>query len=265
MEVISMNYYDLTVGMFCEESGRDDLLFCYEAVKEDFFNEISGEYLEATKPSQNNNSKKTKIKNFLKTHKKLLKMCAVALVALTALVVAVKAKMNMDSDMKEARQLEKLVDEQRQKYKEYKEKYNLVEKKLSIILKEEELASDEVNNYDKEADDLHIKGIKLMDDYVKAKSENNREKSRELLDQLGKKNAEMDEITDKYTSAMNRKHNASMKAIAINGKKGRIEIEMNSVNRLYMRYAARYNQIAKKYGKFKKMKLLPTSLAEVSD
>ena len=91
-----MNYSLLHTGLVCED--REDLGLCYEAAREDFFDEISGDLLleEGQDEKSDKDDKKQakeakkKVKKAKKITKKKIAACALLLTLLAAAVVALK-------------------------------------------------------------------------------------------------------------------------------------------------------------------------------
>ena len=239
----------------CACSDVDDLLFCYEAVKEDFFNEISGEYLE----SSNDTISKSKIKDFMFKHKKLLKMCAVALVALTALAVAVKVKL----DLKHAEKIEKLTNEQRQKYKEYKKKYDELTKKLEVVRNEGKEICQDIRTRDKDnaarQEEINRLLVRRQDKKLSVKEW---DKIHNRVSELEKKSSEYHKNARKADPAY--QENLKQRR-ALKNDRSDVFFEMEEINNLYHDFAIKYNKIVKRYGKFKNMKEMPESLSGVND
>ena len=86
-----IDYNVLNIGLQCAD--REELSFCYEAVKEDFFDEITddGFYIESeSSDSQEIKAEKKKLQKLKKLSKKRIAAIATALVAFGALIVALK-------------------------------------------------------------------------------------------------------------------------------------------------------------------------------
>ena len=105
MIYIMFDYDVLNAGLYCESVEQDDAEFCYEAVREAFFDEISDmEYLEESGDS------KGKIKTILKENKKKIAVIAACIVAITAIIVILRKKGSKTSVEKAEQAKEVLVE-----------------------------------------------------------------------------------------------------------------------------------------------------------
>lgn len=126
------DYNTLEIGLWCENKEFEEANFCYESVKESFFDDICGNdefYTEGIvdklkKPKKEESTKSAKIKKLIGANKKKIAIVAACAVAILAAVVILKKK----GKTKEAEAAKKVGESLKASAEKLKEKNNEVEK-----------------------------------------------------------------------------------------------------------------------------------------
>ena len=125
------DYNTLETGLWCAGKGFEEANFCYESVKESFFDDICGNdefYTEGIvdkfkKPKKAEPTKSAKIKKIISANKKKIAIVAACAVAILAAVVILKKK----GKTKEAEAAKKVGESLKASAEKLKEKNNEVE------------------------------------------------------------------------------------------------------------------------------------------
>ena len=152
-----MNMYSLyEFGIECADHHEID--FCYESVRDEFFSDISGEFI--TEAKKQKRSALDSIKEWLKRNKKRIALLAAGIAAVVILVSQLRKR----NAVKEAKEIEKKANDLKKQYRD--------------LRKSQKELEDAVKAYDKEIDKAQSKLDEAWKPYGAHKQEIKNERDR---------------------------------------------------------------------------------------
>ena len=250
-----MNTYALyEFGIECAD--HDDLHFCYESVRDEFFNDISGDdfYIEKAKAS-GVKAKLSTVKQWIVANKKKIALLAAAVAGLFIIAAQLRKKKALkeaDALLEKAKEYKKECESLKKQMDELKSSYDTVKKTISHLYADEE---NEINKVKKEnpvynSHHYNIDAIRNKYAYYNGRISRAERNARDnaisdkWLHSGDKRREKERDVHFKYHEKRRPHENVRED---IESKMLDIKIDISHIEREYSSVASKFNTLAKKY------------------